>query len=214
MDRFINKVFHGDARRLLRALPTTSVDHCIADPMYGVAKTYRYEWGLDPARGDPEKHWQFHEPLYLECLRVLRPGGILAWAQGFKFIPYFDNWFGPHRVWSPLCTAHGLNFVPNTWVVQTRERQPVEHPNNMVVCVDRNGFVHLKQLHPCPKPVEEMKFLIEALTNPGDIILDPFAGTGSTLVAAQQLGCRWIGCDLSQEYCRVALRRLREETEP
>src|SRR5690242_16485495 len=78
----------------------------------------------------------------------------------------------------------------------------------MVVFVDRKEFVPLKQLHPCPKPVEEMEFLIEALTNPGDIILDCFTGAGSTLVAAQQLGRPWIGCDLSRAYCQTAMRRL------
>jgi len=208
MDRFLNQVFWGDARRLLRALPTASIDACITDPMFGVARNYEYDWGFDPARGDPAKHWQIHGPLYRECLRILRPGGILAWAQSFKFIPFFDDWFGHHRVWSPLCTAQGLNFVPNTWVVQTKEQRPLEHPNNMVVFVDRNGFFPLKKLHPCSKSVEELKFLIEALTRPGDIILDCFAGTGSTLVAAQRLSRRWIGCDLSRAYCRTAMRRL------
>jgi DNA modification methylase len=208
MDRFVNKVFYGDARILLRALPTASIDCCLADPMFGVATTFRYDWGLDPAEGDPDKHWQYHQPLYQDCLRVLRPGGILAWAQSFKFMPYFNGWFGPHRIWSPLWTAHGLNFIPNIWVVQTAEQQPVEHPNNMLLFVDRNEFVPIKKLHPCPKPVEEVAFLIEALTNPGDIVLDCFCGTGTTLVAAQQLGRQWIGCDLSPDYCRIAMKRL------
>jgi site-specific DNA-methyltransferase (adenine-specific) len=177
--------------------------------MHGTAMNCRYEWGLDPARGDPGKHWQQnHQAIYEECRRVLRPGGILAWGQGFKFVQHFDTWFGAHRIWSPICVAHGLNFNPNAWVVQTRERQPVEHPNNMIVPVDRNLFVPLKKLHPCPKPVEEMRFLIDALTKPGEIILDCFCGLGSTLVAAQQLGRRWIGCDKSRRYRQVAMKRL------
>ena len=210
IEPFVNKVFHGDALDLLRAIPTASIDSVIADAMYGVAKNCRYEWGPDPAKGDPVKHWQYHQPIYEECRRVLRPGGVLAWAQGFKFIPHLDDWFGPHRVWSPICRRHGLNFNPNVWVVQTKERQAVEHPNNMIVAVDRKLLVPLKKLHPCPKPVEEMAFLIEALTKPGHVILDFFCGTGSTLVAAQQLGRRWIGCDRSRRYCQVALQRLEE----
>src|SRR5262249_26221538 len=208
IEPFLNTVFHEEALDLLEVLPTASIDMVIADAMYGTAKNCRYDWGLDPARGDPVKHWPYHQPIYEECRRVLRPGGILAWGQGFKFIPHFDNWFGPHRVWSPICRAHGLNFNPNAWVVQTRERQPVEHPNNMIVPVDRNLFVPLKKLHPCPKPVEEMAFLIDALTKPGEIILDCFCGLGSTLVAAQQLGRPWIGCDKSRRYCQVAMKRL------
>jgi site-specific DNA-methyltransferase (adenine-specific) len=208
LNRFINKVFNGDALDLLRVIPTACLDAVIPDAMYGTAKNCRYDWGLDPAKGDPVKHWQYHQPIYDECRRVLRPGGILAWGQGFKFVPHFEDWFGPHRVWSPICRAHGVNFNPNAWVVQTRERQPVEHPNNMIVSVDRKLLVPLKKLHPCPKPVEEMAFMIEALTKPGQIILDCFCGLGSTLVAAQQLDRRWIGCDRSRRYCQVAMKRL------
>jgi site-specific DNA-methyltransferase (adenine-specific) len=204
----LNTVFHEDALSLLGRMPSASIDAAITDAMYGTAKNCRYDWGLDPAKGDPVKHLQYPQPIYQECRPVLKAGGVLAWGQGFKFIPHFEDWFWPHRVWSPICRAHGLNFNPNAWVVQTRERQPVEHPNHMVVSVDRNVLVPLKKLHPCPKPVEEMVFLIEALTKPGQIILDCFCGLGSTLIAAQQLGRLWLGCDKSRTYCQWAMKQL------
>jgi site-specific DNA-methyltransferase (adenine-specific) len=210
IEPFLNTVIHDDARNLLGAIPTGSVDAVITDPMYGTAKNFRYPWGVDLARGDPHKHGAIQAPFVEESRRVLKPGGILAWAQGFKFITYFDNWFGPHRVWSPICTGYGPNFSPNTWVVQTREQRPIEHPNNMLVRMDGQLFVPLKKLHICPKPVEEMRFLIAALTKPGQIVLDCFCGLGSTLVAAQQLGRKWIGCDWWRPYCQVAMRRLDE----
>jgi DNA modification methylase len=212
IEDFTQKVFHGDAWKLLRALPSSSIDAVITDAMYGTAKYVRYEWGVDPARGDPAKHWQYHEPIYRDCLRVLKPGGVLAWGQGVKFLPHFENWFGPHRIWSPLCTAHGLNFFPNAWVVQTREQQPIEHPNDMLVRVDRSALVPLKKLHPCPKPVEELRLLISALTKPGEIVLDCCCGLGSTLVAAELLDRRWMGCDLSRTYCQVAMKRIAQAT--
>jgi hypothetical protein len=141
MESFLNKVFHADARKLLAALPTASVHAVITDAMFGTAKNCRYEWGPDPAKGNPVKHWQYHEPIYKECRRVLKPGGVLAWCQGMKFTQHFDGWFGPHKIWSPLWTTHGLNYIPNVWVVQTKERQPIEHPNQMIVRVDRKQFV-------------------------------------------------------------------------
>ena len=213
IDRFLNKVYHSDALSLLKAMPTASLDAVISDPMYGTCTKFEYDWGREPARGDPGNHWLYHSPMYQECRRVLKPNGVLAWAQGFKFVRHFNDWFGPHRVWSPLCNSLGLNIVPNTWVVQTRERIPIEHPNDMIVRVRRNTFHPLKALHPCPKPVEEMVFMISALTKPGQVVLDCFCGIGSTLVAAQQLGRRWIACDISKRYCQIAMKRLAEAGE-
>ncbi len=169
IDRYLGKEFCGDAPDLLRMMPVESVDAVITDAMYGTSRSCVYEWGPDPAQGDPVRHWQYHEPPYRECLRVLKPAGILAWGQGFKFVRHLDDWFGPHRVWSPLCVAHGLNVFPNVWVVQSRKRQPIEHPNDMIVEVDRNLFVPLKKLHPCPQPVEELEFMVRCLTEPGQV---------------------------------------------
>lgn len=210
MDRFVNKVFHGDARRLLAALPSSSIDSVITDAMYGTAKQVRYEWGEDPARGDPSRHWQYHEPIYRECLRVLKPGGALAWGQGGKFVNHFPRWFGGHRLWTLTRFAETAPIaVGNVWVVQTRERRPIEFPSrdSLVMC-DRSAYLPLRRHHPCPKPREEMIFIVESLTKPGQIVLDCFCGLGSTLIAAEILGRRWIGCDLSRTYCQIAMSRL------
>ncbi|MGC7144773.1 MULTISPECIES: DNA methyltransferase [unclassified Ochrobactrum] len=64
------------------------------------------------------------------------------------------------------------------------------------------------RLHPTQKPVEALIPLIEAFTKPGDLVLDPFCGSGSTLAAAQQLGRDWIGIDLDSRHHQTATRRL------
>lgn len=175
IETFINKVFHSDALALLRALPSEFIDAVISDAMYGTAKNCRYEWGVDPAKGDPVKHWRYHEPIYRECLRVLRPGGVLAWGQGAKFVPHFPQWFG---VWTLTRFAYtALPAVGNVWMVQTQKQQPVEFPRrDSLVMFDRAKYLSLRKLHPCPKPVEELEFMISALTKPGQIVLDCFCG--------------------------------------
>lgn len=210
MERFLNKVFHADARQLLAALPTASIDAVITDAMYGTAKRYQYDWGFDPAYGDPVRHWQYHESIYRECLRVLKPQGVLAWGQGGKFVRYFRQWFGNHRVWTLTRFADtALIAVGNIWVVQTKEQQPIEFPpRDSLIMFKRSSHFPFRKLHPCPKPVEEMMFLIESLTRPEQIILDCCCGTGSTLIAAQMANRRWIGCDLSRTYCQIAMKRL------
>lgn len=66
-----------------------------------------------------------------------------------------------------------------------------------------------KTPHPTQKPEELLRKLVLASSKPGDWILDPFSGSGTTLVAAKQLGRRWLGCDLSAEYNAWAAQRLR-----
>jgi DNA modification methylase len=68
--------------------------------------------------------------------------------------------------------------------------------------------------HPAEKPVALLRFLIETTTKPGQIVLDPFAGSGSTLVAAKQIGRRAIGIEAEPIHCATAVRRLAQESLP
>jgi site-specific DNA-methyltransferase (adenine-specific) len=62
--------------------------------------------------------------------------------------------------------------------------------------------------HPTPFPVELPKRLIELYTKPGDMVLDPFMGSGSTAIAAVLIGRHYVGYELSAEYCALAQARL------
>jgi DNA modification methylase len=62
--------------------------------------------------------------------------------------------------------------------------------------------------HPAPMPVEVARRAIRLSTWPGEVVLDPFAGSGTTLVAARQLGRRAVGIEASEAYCALAVRRL------
>jgi hypothetical protein len=64
------------------------------------------------------------------------------------------------------------------------------------------------QDHPTQKAVKILAPLIEAFSQPGQLVLDPFAGSGSTLVAAALNGRRYLGVELERDYCRVARERL------
>jgi site-specific DNA-methyltransferase (adenine-specific) len=65
--------------------------------------------------------------------------------------------------------------------------------------------------HPCPKPVELMIELLELFTDPDELVLDPFAGSGTTGVACLRLGRRFIGIERDAKYHAVAVERLRAE---
>jgi len=209
---YLNKVFHCDAMTLLKRLPAESIDAVISDWMYGTSQSRAclYDWGCDPAKGNAKKHWQYHQPLYEQCRRVVKPNGIIGIAQGAKFAydGYFDTWFGGHRIWL-LGRFVQVQFACHVWMVQTANQHPICFPNaSGIIRQNRRALHELSQHHPCPKPTEEMHFMVTHLTKPGDIILDCCCGLGSTLVAAAQLGRRYIGCDKSRRYCQIAMNRL------
>jgi site-specific DNA-methyltransferase (adenine-specific) len=70
-----------------------------------------------------------------------------------------------------------------------------------------------KTPHPTQKPEELLRKIILASSHPGDLIVDPFLGSGTTAVAAEQLQRRWLGCEISAEYCGWAVQRI-ERVEP
>lgn len=65
------------------------------------------------------------------------------------------------------------------------------------------------KFHPTEKPLSLIQELVETSSNETDLIFDPFCGSGSTLVAAEQLGRRWFGCEISPAYCEIAEARIK-----
>ncbi len=66
-------------------------------------------------------------------------------------------------------------------------------------------------LHPTEKPVSLMSYLVMKSTDPGEITIDPFMGSGTTLLAAQQLGRPAVGIEVEEKYCEIAAHRIEKE---
>jgi len=71
-----------------------------------------------------------------------------------------------------------------------------------------------KNGHPCPKPLAWMEWLIATTTLPSEMVIDPFSGSGTTLVAAHRLGRRAIGIEIEERYCEIAAERLAQRVLP
>jgi site-specific DNA-methyltransferase (adenine-specific) len=69
-------------------------------------------------------------------------------------------------------------------------------------------FKERMQWHPCQLPEALLERVIKVSSNEGDLVFDPFAGSGTTLAVARRLGRRWLGCELSEEYAAKALERI------
>lgn len=70
----------------------------------------------------------------------------------------------------------------------------------------------VRGLHPTQKPEELLQYLVQTYSNEGDVVFDPFLGSGTTALACKNLKRNYIGCEISPEYCKIAEDRLKYST--
>ena len=215
-----NTLINGDALTVLRQMEAESVNFIITDPPYGVDfQSGRVEKARrkDKIANDkaPFIWWLY------DSFRVLTVGGGLLcfsrWDVQQVFIDAMKiAGFSVKSVivWDRV--VHGMGDLKSTFAprydtcifaVKGSYAFPNGRPADVIQCQRING-ADLR--HPNEKPLDLMRRLIEATTKPNDLILDPFAGSGTTLVAALQSGRRYIGVELSPQHHETAQRRLYE----
>jgi adenine-specific DNA-methyltransferase len=203
-----NRVINGDCRAILPQLDAGSVDFVLTDPPYLVR--YRDRSGRtirnDNAPGILDAFTDVH--------RVLKPNSLCVSFYGWNRVDaFFAAWkragFTPvgHLVFSKTyASSQGfLRYTHESAYVLAKGRPPLPaDPINDVQSWHYSG----NHSHPTEKAVDTLKPIIEAFSKPGDVILDPFAGSGSSLVASALLRRQYIGIELEPKYCDLARRRL------
>ena len=139
---------------------------------------------------------------------------ILHFRKSTKFsfniddirIPYGDHTlkYPEHPQAKTSQYGNGSKNEGHLWQPNPRGAKPKDVLEIPVTC---NGM-HEKTAHPTQKPEELLRKIVLASSNPGDLIVDPFLGSGTTVVVAEQLKRRWKGCDISLEYCQWAANRI------
>jgi DNA modification methylase len=205
----LNTVINGNCIDAMRALPWASVDFILTDPPYLV--NYRDRSGRSVPNDDNDK-WL--KPAFREMHRLLRPDSLCVSFYGWnKADVFMAAWreagfsIVGHIVFrkSYASKARFLSYEHESAYLLAKGRPPLPpSPVPDVLDWQYSG----NRLHPTQKPVQPLKTLIGAFTKPGAVVLDPFCGSGSTLVAAQDLGRRFIGIDLDPVHCRTARDRL------
>jgi DNA modification methylase len=167
-----------------------------------------------------------------EYARMLKPGCCCCCCCGGGGgpDPQFARWslwldeaipFKQMVVWDkgPMGMGHHYRRSYETVLVAQKNGAACKwyDTTNKIENIIRHGYHGIKKIipskdqHPTQKPVELMAHFIALHSEPGDIVLDPFAGSGTTLVAAKQLGRKYIGIEINPDYCKIAEDRLRQE---
>jgi site-specific DNA-methyltransferase (adenine-specific) len=155
---------------------------------------------------------------FSDLYRLLKPDSVCVSFYGWTQVDaFFREWrsagFRPvsHMVWvKEYASGAGfLRYRHEQAFVLAKGRPPIPaRPLDDIQPWVYSGNSN----HPTQKAVRMLTPLIEAFTQPGQLVLDPFAGSGSTLVAAAITGRRYLGIELETEYCEVARRRLAHHT--
>ena len=100
--------------------------------------------------------------------------------------------------------------VYNVSLNEARKDPTMKNPTTLMRFSSGNGHTKSKYDHPTQKPISLMQYLVQTYTNPGEIVMDCFAGSGTTLVAAKQLNRRFVGIEKESKYVQIANRRLEQ----
>jgi len=212
MKDLINKIHQGDCLEVMKTMADNSIDCVITDPPYGVLKDF--DWDNVDYFQSSIKKW------IAESLRVTKYGLLLFCAE--KFLPLIlkdEKTFQRLLIWNKKCGVGSINngiwystepiavFIKNK---EIEKRGDKDFSLSIFNKSKRDGNYQFD--HPTIKPYQLMEWLIKHYTKEDDLILDPFAGSGSTCVAAQNLHRNFIGIELEEKYCEIARDRLRQDT--
>ena len=216
---FINKVIQGDCLEVMKGIPDKSMDLVLTDPPYGMAyQSSRRTDKHEKIELDDSIEW--FRDFARESFRILKDDThIYAFCNDYA-TSYFRDWLKE------------AGFTPKralVWVKNNHTSGDLEgdYGNKTEFCIyaqkgrrllngnrDTNVLESKRQntdLHPTEKPLDLISKLIQKSSIEGDIVFDPFLGSGTTAVAAKQLGRKYIGIELSQKYVDIANERLKQD---
>ena len=191
-------IYLGDSTKIA---PEVEADCVVTDPPYGVGLTY-----TDFTDDTPELVSQVAVPLINMCSErfkrtVLTPGvkNMFLYRKpshvGSIYYPAgagMNSW--GFTCWQPL-------FFYGKDPYGGKGSRPDSFAS--VEAAEKNG-------HPCPKPIGQMRKIVDRCTLPGEVIYDPFMGSGTTGVACMKLGRKFIGSEIDPGYFEISLKRLKE----
>lgn len=199
MKDMIDTVICGDCLEVMRGMEDNSVDLVLTDPPYGIGLKY-------DVYKDTDANWNDMFMWLIPEIKRISSMAVLPCCQ-IKKLPFIYTNYPPDWLicWYKGSPGHRAYVGFNDW-------EPLLVYGKTKGC-QMHDYFHCSPTpfdngHPCPKPVDWAKWLISRCTKEGDTVLDCFAGSGTTCIAAKTLNRYYIGIDLSETYCQIARLRL------
>ena len=217
----INEVWNGDCLDFMKLLPDKCIDLVLTDPPYGI--NYQSNMRVVSDKFDKlendnnnsrfEAYADFHRILKDDCVAIVFCS-FKNYADDYNELKkYFD--IKNCIIWDK--GGGGIGDLTHS-LLTDYEMAIVAHKGQCLIRNKRDGSIwrqgkvfNLSMEHPTQKPVSLMGRIIQKFSDENTLILDPFLGSGTTLVAAKQLKRNFIGIEISPKYCKIAEGRLRQE---
>ena len=228
--KFCNTIILGDCMKIMRDMPKNSIDAIITNPPYDLKLNAKSSQPSGVTRREAKAYNHIYTDInwtvaindfLIVCDPLMKRFNGYFWCSANQLAKYID--FAAYRgYFYDVLVWHKVNPIPfnkNTYLsdleycVFIREAGSTFNNggdfNNYRKCYSSGG--ESIDGHPTPKPVPLMKRHIAVSSNPGDLILDPFAGSGSSLVAAKENGRNYLGIEINPKYVKIAVQRLSQE---
>lgn len=219
-------LYCGDCLQVMPLLEPESVDLVLTDPPYNIGKKY----GCYRDKVPEKEYWMWIHSIFKETFRIMKDGyllvshldrgvfGLKAVLEpiGYNFLQ-FIVWYGPNgfatvgqRKTIPQRHELILSFEKGAAPVLPDPRGTKAVWYNSVITVPRPQSNYRDgRCHPTQKPLKLYKILLSRY--PASAVLDPFVGSGTTAISAEQLGIPWIAVEIDSEYCEIAKKRIDAE---
>lgn len=215
-------IYHADCREILPLLEPGSIDLVLTDPPYS-----------DDVHAGARTRNNDNPGALIDFASIGGP----TWLEGIA--PLAKAWVVATMAWEHIAEAHaqppgGLRFVRfGVWVKPNGAPQftgdrPATGWEGVGILHREGGKMQwngggkravwianaIASEHPTGKPLDLIREWVSLFSNLGDLILDPFMGSGTTLRAAKDLGRKAIGIELEERYCEIAVKRLQQQVLP
>lgn len=208
-----NIIYNEDCIKGLKEIPNNSIDCIITDPPYGDNSAY----GRDNKQIEGNENPLLNCDVLFKFYHILKKGGTVYNFTNWKHYPFLANFIQQYtqfkiRMLLVICKNNigmGYGFRNQYELCLVLEKGDCNYKlNNFSNLVNMDNINHNDSTHPHQKGINMLIRMIEHSTNKGDLILDPFIGSGSTAIACIKTGRKFIGFEIDEKWFNIANKKV------